>query len=101
VILEPLFNLGGLVDLEVVEDRVHFSADRDLRLESVEELEELDPGVAVIDLANHLAGVHEQRGEQCLDTMRLYSNSRRAGFPASTGSSLRIGWRAWDRGLLI
>ena len=62
--LEPGDDLGCLVHLQVVEDRMHLLVGRDLGLEQLEEVEELDAAVALVDVALDFARVDEQGGEQ-------------------------------------
>ena len=89
--VEPGDDLGCLVDLEVVEDRVDLLAGGDLRLEELEEVEELEPAVAVVDVADDLAGVDEQRSEQGDGAVALVLELARAALPGVIGISVRIG----------
>src|SRR4051812_31915458 len=67
--LEPGDDLGGLVHLEVVEDRVHLPVGGDLCLELIEEVDELGAAVAVVDVGDDLAAMHEQRREERLHSV--------------------------------
>src|SRR5215210_6531492 len=92
---------SGLVDLEVVEDCVHLLAGGDLVLEPVEEVDELDPAVAVVDLADHLAAVDEQGGEQRLDPVTAVLELAPRRLAGLRGQLLANRLLGLDRGLLV
>ena len=92
---EPGDDLGCLVHLEVVEDRVHLLVGRDLGLELLEEVEELDAAVALVDVSLISPVCTSSAASSATVPWRLYSNSRRAGLPGSIGIVGRIGSLAW------
>src|SRR6266404_4160900 len=61
---QPALNSGRLMSTVVVEDQMDVKPWWHLRLNLVEELAKLDRAMAPVELANHLASLSVQGGEQ-------------------------------------
>src|SRR5712692_472707 len=61
---EPVPNERRFVGAVVVHDDVHVEVTRDLRLDQVEELTELDRAMTLMKLRDDLTGLRVERGEQ-------------------------------------
>ena len=101
VLFEPGLDLGCLVHLQVVEDRVHVFAGRDLGLELVQEVDELEAAVALVDVADDLAAVHEQRRQQRLHTVAFVFELAPGGLARLDGKLRPDRLLGLDRGLLV
>ena len=69
--VQPLAHLGVLVSGVVVEDRMDDFAGRDLRLDGVEEADELLVPVTLHAAPNHPSVQHVERGKQRRGAMAL------------------------------
>ena len=92
---EPVAHFLGGAGGEVVGDRDHLLAGRDLRLELVEEADQVEAVARLRGHRDHLAAVDVQRGEQALGAVALVLVLAPARLPRPCLPSGRVGALAW------
>jgi hypothetical protein len=92
---EPLPHLRVLVDGVIVEDHVNRLSDRHLRLNGIQEADELLMPMALHTSADHLAFEHVESSEPHRCAVALVVVGHRTGAPFFIGSQGWVRSRAW------
>ena len=98
---QPALDRRGLVRRGVVEHQVHVEVGRDLAVDGLQELLELDRAVAGVQRADDLAGREVERGVEAGRAVTLVVVGRALGDPRAHRQDRRGPVQRLDLGLLI